>query len=128
MSDVTELAGNLIVEDSKILLIHREDEGHWELPGGKVEDDETPTETAVREAREEIGVDVELQKPFYSGEFQHRGELFLWHCYIAETDEEPEIQEEKFDELRWMSSKELEELDLAPNVVMILPALRRLTV
>lgn len=123
-----ELAGNLIVENSEILLIHSEDEDYWELPGGKVEEGESPTETAVREAREEIGIDVELRKPFYSGEFQHKNQIFLWHCYLAETDEEPDIQEEKFDELKWASSEELDELELAPNIVMILPALRRLTV
>ena len=72
-----ELAGNLIVQDGKILLLYREDEEHWEVPGGKVEEDESPTSAAVREAQEEIGVEVELKKPFFSGEFQHDDELFL---------------------------------------------------
>ena len=53
-SEVIELAGNLIVDDRQILLVYREDEEHWEVPGGKVESDESPTEAAVREAREEI--------------------------------------------------------------------------
>jgi 8-oxo-dGTP diphosphatase len=123
---MTELAGSLIVRDGKILLIYRKDEKHWEVPGGKVENDESPTEAAVREAREEIGVDVDLEKPFFSGEFEHNGELFLWHGYLANTDEEPEIMEEKFEKLEWFEPGDLDDLELAPNLIQILPALRRI--
>jgi len=127
-SDIVELAGNLIIDDRQILLLYREDEEHWEVPGGKVEDGESPTDAAIREAKEEIGVDVELKKPFYSGEFQHNGEMFLWHGYVAriEGDNEPELQEEKFGELKWFYSTQLDNIELAPNLEMILPALRRI--
>lgn len=122
-----ELAGNLIVRDGKVLLLYREDEEHWEVPGGKVEEEESPTEAAVREAKEEIGVDVSLEKPFYTGEFQHSGKMFLWHGYIAEIKEgEPEIQESVFEKMEWFEGSELDDLELAPNIEMILPALRRL--
>lgn len=121
-----ELAGILAVENGKVLLLYRDDENHWEVPGGKVEPGESPTETAVRETREEIGVDVELRQPFYSGEFQHRGKLFLWHGYLAELDGEPRLQEEKFSELKWFEPSELPEEELAPNLRMILPALRKI--
>ncbi|PSH02001.1 MAG: hypothetical protein BRC27_00125, partial [Nanohaloarchaea archaeon SW_10_44_10] len=113
--------------DGKILLLHRPDQNHWEVPGGKVEEDESPTETAVREAEEEIGVGINLRKPFYSGEFQHNNELFLWHCYIADIEDgEPEIKGEKFDELKWFSGDELDDINLAPNLEMILPGLRKI--
>lgn len=123
---VTELAGNIIVEDGEILLLYREDEGHWEVPGGKVKDDESPTEAAQREAEEEIGAEADLEKPFYSGEFQHGDNIFLWHAYLSELEGEPEIQEEKFSRLEWFSGYELDEIELAPNLELILPALRRM--
>jgi 8-oxo-dGTP diphosphatase len=127
MKDMTELAGNLIVENGEILLLYRKDEEHWEVPGGKVERDESATEAAVREAEEEIGVEVNLEKPFFSGEFEHSGNLFLWHAYLAEIESgEPEIREEKFSRLEWFEPGELDDLDLAPNIEMILPALRKL--
>jgi len=140
-----ELAGNLIVQDGRILLIYRKDEEHWgsqpsqgescstsntegcwRLPGGKVKEKESPTQAAVREAEEEIGVELSLEKPFYSGEFQHKDQIFLWHCYQASINGEPELQEDKFEKLEWIETSELDELDLAPNIEMILPALRKI--
>lgn len=121
-----ELAGNILIEDGEVLLIYRSDEEHWEVPGGKVEEDESPTQTAVREAEEEIGVEVELEKPFYTGEFMKEGEMFLWHGYIASTEETPSLQEEKFSDLEWVGKERLEELKLAPNLRQIEPALRKI--
>jgi ADP-ribose pyrophosphatase YjhB (NUDIX family) len=58
-----EIAGCVILDDyGRILLIHRSDakEPHWELPGGKLETDETAEEAAVRGLREELDIDVRL--------------------------------------------------------------------
>jgi len=124
-----QLAGVLIVEKCKVLLLHKADKDHWKVPGGKIKDGESPTQAAVREAKEEIGVSVELEKPFYSGEFQHGENLFEWHGYLASiNDGRPEIKEvEKFDELKWFSKEDLETCDdLAPNIRMIEHGLKRL--
>ncbi|MFI2619252.1 NUDIX domain-containing protein [Streptomyces sp. NPDC018584] len=43
----------------RILLVKRNDNGLWALPGGLVEVGETPSDAAVREAREEVGLRAE---------------------------------------------------------------------
>jgi len=124
-----ELAGALIVEEAKVLLLYNSDEKLWEVPGGKIEGGVSPTQAAVRETAEEIGVSVELEKPFYSGEFQSGDNLFEWHGYLASINEgRPEINEsEKFDELKWFSKEDLENCNgLAPNIRMIEHGLKRL--
>lgn len=49
-----------IEKAGKILMIHRkkkdEHEGFWLAPGGKMEKNEAPVETAIREVREETGL------------------------------------------------------------------------
>jgi len=122
----TEIAGILIIQEKRLYLLQREDEDWWEVPGGKVKEDESPTEAAVREAKEEIGVEPELKKPFYTGEFQKDGEMFLWHGYIAEISEEPEIQDDKFKDSKWFTAEDVDEKNTAPNIEMIEPALRKL--
>jgi len=55
--------GAVIVQDGKLILIKRAVEpgkGKWSIPGGAVELGEGVRDTAVREAKEECGLDIEL--------------------------------------------------------------------
>lgn len=53
--------GAAIFDDAgRILLVERADDGTWGLPSGYVDPGESPAETAVRETREETGLDVEV--------------------------------------------------------------------
>jgi ADP-ribose pyrophosphatase YjhB (NUDIX family) len=51
-----------ILQDGRVLLTKREDFEVWCLPGGDVEDRETVAQAAIREAREETGLEVELTR------------------------------------------------------------------
>lgn len=52
-------AGLLIRDrDGNVLLVEPVYKYNWEIPGGAVEADESPGECAVREAREELGIEV----------------------------------------------------------------------
>ncbi len=59
------VAGVVIQQHGKILLVQEygaEINGKWNLPGGHVEAGETIEAAAVREAKEETGYDVELER------------------------------------------------------------------
>ena len=63
--DPKPVAGVLAFKDGKLLLIQRGNEpklGLWSFPTGYVDIGDTPAETAVREAKEEADVDVELDR------------------------------------------------------------------
>ena len=56
-------ASAVVVDDlGRILLQRRSDNGLWSIPGGAMEIGETIAETAVRETREETGLEV---RPLY---------------------------------------------------------------
>ena len=58
LGQVTPQTGSsaAVVREGRILLIRREDNGLWALPGGMAEVGETPSEAAVRELGEEANV------------------------------------------------------------------------
>ena len=49
-----------VVEGDRVLLVHHRKLGKWLPLGGHIELDEDPEQAALREAREESGLDVEL--------------------------------------------------------------------
>jgi ADP-ribose pyrophosphatase YjhB (NUDIX family) len=51
-----------VIDEGKILLTKRDDFEVWCLPGGGVEDGESLAEAAIRETKEETGIDVELTR------------------------------------------------------------------
>jgi 8-oxo-dGTP diphosphatase len=55
---------------------HEPNAGKWDLPGGFCEGWEHPREAAIRETREELGVDVRLDEfvGFYIGTYPFQGE------------------------------------------------------
>jgi len=61
--------GAVILDNGKILLVKRGVEpgkGRWSIPGGAVELGEKVREATIREAKEEVGLDVEIadDRPF----------------------------------------------------------------
>lgn len=57
---ILNCAGAIIVKDGKILFQRRSDNNKWGLIGGLLELDETYEEAALREIREETGLEVKL--------------------------------------------------------------------
>lgn len=67
-----------VLAEGRVLLIERRDLRVWSLPGGTIEPGESVAACAVREAREETGLDVELTRlvgvyslPHWPGEGNH---------------------------------------------------------
>ena len=58
---ILNCAGTLIVRDGKILFQRRTDNGQWGLIGGLLEMNETYEQAALREIREETGLEVKLE-------------------------------------------------------------------
>jgi len=53
----------VILDDfSRVLLCHRTDQDMWNLPGGRVEADESPWDAVIREVTEEVGLSVQVKR------------------------------------------------------------------
>jgi ADP-ribose pyrophosphatase YjhB (NUDIX family) len=65
------VAGVVVREDDKILVIRRRDNGQYQAPGGVLERDERIEDGLVREILEETGLRVEPER--LSGVYKHMG-------------------------------------------------------
>ena len=65
---IVSAAAIVINDENKILLIKGPRRG-WEMPGGQVEEGESLREAAIRETKEESGIDIEIIK--FCGIFQN---------------------------------------------------------
>jgi ADP-ribose pyrophosphatase YjhB (NUDIX family) len=70
-------------EDNKVLWVKRTDYDIWNLPGGRSEPGEAPWETAVRETREETGLEIRLTG--LSGVYIKTADNSMVFCFTAEV-------------------------------------------
>jgi len=83
-------AGTLVEEDGRIVLVKRRVDprsGHWCLPAGHVEADESAEEAAIRETLEETGMHVALDELLgvysYGDQVHGRGVLILYSAHVV---------------------------------------------
>ena len=110
---ILNAADALIVREGKILFQRRADNGKWGLIGGLLELNETYEEAAIREIREETGLEVKLES--FLGIFHNHDMVWpngdrahvISACYTASIVKgEPRIDEESF-ELRFFGKDEI---------------------
>ena len=120
-------AGTLISRNGKLLLLRRAIEpwlGRWDIPGGYCDASEHPADCAVREAREETGLEVHLtgylcqwidsnaiSSPVAPADPLGTADEItcLNTYYAAETrgDDEPMLDVDEVDDYRWFGPEEL---------------------
>lgn len=121
------LAGCLIFNsDGKLLLLHRNTSKRvqWEISGGKIEENENPEDTAIREIQEEIGVTVSIDRLIGTKEFEEDGFFMDYNWFVAIIKEGvPQVMEtEKFDKLEFHDWRTLTKLrnELSANTKNLL--------
>ncbi len=118
--------GVVIVEDGKLVLVKRGVEparGKWSIPGGGVELGEAVRDAAVREAKEECGLDVELvdERPMDAFDTMFRDEdgRLRFHYVLLQFLARPKggnLQATSdVTDARWVPLEEVENFDLTES-------------
>jgi len=114
-----------VVHNNKVLIRLHEKYNKWLSVGGHIELDETPADAALREVKEEVGLDVTLipsrQIPSYEGEYQelmppwymnihpiNESHKHISLIYFATSTTDAVVPERPTDQWKWFSLEELE--------------------
>ncbi|MCV7437734.1 NUDIX hydrolase [Mycobacterium seoulense] len=114
------VAGIVVRDDGRVLVIKRDDNGHWEAPGGVLELDESFEAGVQREVLEETGLEVAVER--LTGVYKnlsHGIVALVYRCRPAKG--EPRATEEAR-EIRWMTKEEAQSAMVPAFGVRVLDA------
>lgn len=107
----------VMVNDGMLLIAKRKSTGRlpnlWELPGGKVEPNETPQECLQREIKEEFDIDVSIGEHLGSNIYTYDFGTIELMAYRTRWEAGDLILRDH-EEIRWAFAHELEQFDFAP--------------
>lgn len=116
-----ERASLVIVCENRILLMHRRKRGreYYVIPGGGVERGESAHDAAVREAKEETGLDVNIERQLWT--YAEKNHFFLVTDFCGDlTIQGPERQRSSPNnryQLEWLPLERLPSVSLSPAPV-----------
>ncbi|MDQ2852072.1 MAG: dihydrofolate reductase [Actinomycetota bacterium] len=118
-----------IIRDGRLLITRREDNGLWCLPGGGVDAGETWAEAAIREVREETGLEIAIDgvlaayaNPDVVIRYPdgHRTQIF-GVCFRAHVVAGEASTTDEVTEVRWVTEQDASRLPFIPTAQRLVP-------
>ena len=75
-----------LIKDNKVVVINykQRDNGYYDIPGGKIEDGETPEEASIREFKEETGITIKKQHYIGHNTIEYPDRIFEFKIYLVD--------------------------------------------
>lgn len=123
----------LLIQANRILMVLQTHRGEtfWTLPGGSIGPDETPEAAAIREAREEAGLEIEIVRRLY--QIPRTNADGWYYCYLGRIvggklalGSDPELPDSvrEIHQVRWFP---LDQMYQHPEVAWVLAARSRVS-
>lgn len=106
----------IIQKENKILATKRgygEFINMWEFPGGKIESGETKKQALVREIKEELNIEINVDKFALDIEYQYPNFYLFMSCFMCSI-KEGSIELLEHNDGKWITREELNTLNWLP--------------
>ena len=106
----------IIKNEDKILATKRgygEFINMWEFPGGKIEPGETKKQALVREIKEELNIEINVDKFALDVEYQYPNFYLFMSCFMCSI-KEGSIELLEHNDGKWITKEELNTLNWLP--------------
>lgn len=106
----------IIKNEDKILATKRgygEFINMWEFPGGKIESGETKKQALVREIKEELNIEINVDKFALDIEYQYPNFYLFMSCFMCSI-KEGSIELLEHNDGKWITKEELNTLNWLP--------------
>jgi 8-oxo-dGTP diphosphatase len=117
------VSGPVIIQDGKLLLI-KDDDNIYKIPGGKVESGETLEDACKREVKEEINGDVILLKKLstLSIDRPDKSLNIELHHFLAKLKNQDIKPGSEVEEIKWLNIDDIREgkYEVAPNIKFLI--------
>jgi ADP-ribose pyrophosphatase YjhB (NUDIX family) len=120
----------VVIHNNRLLLHRTEKDSFWALPGGRNEFNEFSKDTLIREIKEEIGEEIEIERLLWVVEnffeFDNKDYHELSFCYLMKFKNDSHIvYEEEFYGIegdkrlifRWFDINELDSIEVYPSFI-----------
>ena len=92
----------------------------WEFPGGKMEPGETPEAALVREIREELDAEINVEKFLHTVEWDYPEFHLTMHCYICSL-KTGALHLNEHEAARWLGADDIHSVRWLPADEGLLP-------
>ena len=127
MKIITVAAAIILNSDQQLLVVRKKNTDCFMQVGGKLEPDEAPERTLLREIQEEIGCQAEIQQFIGRFETQTANEpdhQLVSYIYLVQLDGKPHIEAE-IAEMKWVDLNQ-KDVKLAPlTTEIVIPWVKR---
>lgn len=107
----------IVAEDRRVLCIEPTYKSTWHLPGGTVEQGESPSNACIRECREELGVSIDLGRLLAVGHIEpgaedpHGALAFIYDAPMSpSTFDSLDLADDEIRSVAWLEDAELHRL------------------
>ena len=113
-----EVVAAVIIYNNRILCVQRNENKlpyiskKFEFPGGKIETDETKEDAIRREIKEELNMDISIEKEFLTVTYQYPDFHLTMHSYLCSCKNTFLTLTEHI-AFKWLDKNNLSELDWA---------------